>query len=115
MSSAHQLRVLKLYRHSLKNLLSWTVDRGMYRQKAMELRARFEATRFEKNIVKATQLVEAGEAELDEIKHPNPYVGRRLNPAWPAHSVSPWVFLCANGHAVAFRSPHIIGRYQMGA
>jgi len=43
MSSAHVLRVKKLYRHSLKNLLNWCVHRDLWIKKGFDLRAEFEA------------------------------------------------------------------------
>lgn len=40
-------QVARLYRNSLKTLLSWAVDRDIFNEKAMELRARFDASRGE--------------------------------------------------------------------
>lgn len=39
------LQVARLYRDSLKTLLSWVVDRDIFNEKATELRARFDANR----------------------------------------------------------------------
>ena len=40
-------QVARLYRNCLKTLLSWAVDRDIFNEKAMELRARFDASRGE--------------------------------------------------------------------
>jgi hypothetical protein len=42
---SHNQKVARLYRHSLKTLLSWAVDRDIFNEKATELRARFDANR----------------------------------------------------------------------
>ena len=34
-----------LYRHSLKNLASWAIDRDVFNEEATKLRARFDANR----------------------------------------------------------------------
>ena len=39
------LQVARLYRNSLKTLLSWAVDRDIFNEKATELRARFDSSR----------------------------------------------------------------------
>ena len=38
-------QVARLYRHSLKALISWAIDRDVINEKATELRARFDANR----------------------------------------------------------------------
>jgi hypothetical protein len=37
--------VAHLYRHSLRCLLSWTIDRDIFNEAATELRSRFDANR----------------------------------------------------------------------
>jgi hypothetical protein len=38
-------QVAHLYRHSLRCLLSWTIDRDLFNEGAAELRSRFDANR----------------------------------------------------------------------
>lgn len=45
-SSAHRLYVKSLYRRTLKNELDWIVRRDIWRAKALQVRAEFEANRF---------------------------------------------------------------------
>uniref|UniRef100_A0A6S9VBV5 NADH dehydrogenase [ubiquinone] 1 beta subcomplex subunit 9 n=1 Tax=Emiliania huxleyi TaxID=2903 RepID=A0A6S9VBV5_EMIHU len=73
MSSAHVLRVKKLYRHSLKNLLNWCVHRDLWIKKGFDLRAEFEANRHVQDAKQVEKLVAAGEAKLKAMMHPDPY------------------------------------------
>lgn len=70
----HAQRVTRLYRRSLKHMLSWTVERALWRQEALELRARFDANKGIKDVRKAAQLLEEGEKEFQENIHPDPYI-----------------------------------------
>jgi NADH dehydrogenase (ubiquinone) 1 beta subcomplex subunit 9 len=44
-SAAHRFYVKSLYKRFLKNELDWTVNRQVWRWKAMQIRAEFEANR----------------------------------------------------------------------
>ena len=67
-------RVTRLYRNSLKHLLSWTIDRQAWRGEALGLRARFDEHKHEKDLNKAIKLIEDGEEEFHFYKHPDPYI-----------------------------------------
>jgi len=69
----HAQRVTRLYRRSLKHLLSWCVDREYWRQEALQLRDRFDVNR-DVSIKQGTLLLEEGEREFEKNKHPNPYI-----------------------------------------
>lgn len=71
---SHSQRVIRLYRNSLKHLLSWAIDRGVWREEAVVLRARFDANKDLKDMGKARKLLEDGEAEFQFYKHPDPYI-----------------------------------------
>eukprot|EP00056_Hartaetosiga_gracilis_P021238 m.23328 g.23328 ORF g.23328 m.23328 type:complete len:99 (+) comp8964_c0_seq1:47-343(+) len=71
--STHTARVLRLYRHALKDSKSWCIDRAFWREEALALRARFEKNRNERNTIVAQKLLEQGEAEFESNKHPDPY------------------------------------------
>lgn len=70
----HSQRVTRLYRNSLKHLLSWTIDRQTWRVKALELRAKFDEHKDEMDYNKAVRLLEAGEKDFEYFKHPDPYI-----------------------------------------
>ena len=62
----------RLYRHSLKTLSSWAIDRDVFNDQATQLRARFDATRGS-NPAAASRLLREGRDELFEFMHPDPY------------------------------------------
>ena len=70
----HRQRVLRLYKRAQRHLESWVVFRDVYRYEACLLRARFDEHKNEKDMVKATKLLMAGEMEFWENQHPEPYV-----------------------------------------
>ena len=73
---SHAQKVTRLYRKSLKHLLSWTIDRALWRQQALELRARFDAHKDLRDMKKAVHLLEDGEEEFNYLKHPDPYISK---------------------------------------
>jgi NADH dehydrogenase (ubiquinone) 1 beta subcomplex subunit 9 len=66
-------QVARLYRHSLKLLLSWAIDRDIFNDEATKIRARFDANR---GVSKSTasRLLMEGEDEAFLFTHPDPYV-----------------------------------------
>ncbi|NWX87303.1 NDUB9 dehydrogenase, partial [Nothoprocta pentlandii] len=70
----HQQKVLRLYKKSLRHLESWCIHRDKYRYFAVLLRAQFDQHKHEKDMVKATELLKAGEQEFWERQHPQPYI-----------------------------------------
>jgi hypothetical protein len=80
--ASHTLRVTRLYRASLKNLMNWTVWRELWIEKGFELRAKFDANKHITDPRKIEKLLSAGEAELKALAHPDPYT--RARPAAPA-------------------------------
>ena len=95
MSSAHVIRVKKLYRHGLKCLHNWTVHRDLYISKGFELRAEFDAQKLVTNPSVVEKLVSDGEAKLVTYAHPSPYT--RALP--PAHTARMRRTHCGNHHA----------------
>ena len=57
----HTQRVLRLYRRSLKNALSWEVNRKLYRIQALQIRERFEKNRNVTNMELANQILQEAE------------------------------------------------------
>uniref|UniRef100_A0A665UKA2 NADH dehydrogenase [ubiquinone] 1 beta subcomplex subunit 9 n=1 Tax=Echeneis naucrates TaxID=173247 RepID=A0A665UKA2_ECHNA len=66
----HQQKVLRLYKKSLRHLESWCIFRDKYRFYACMLRARFDENKNEKDMVKATMMLKAGEEEFWTNQHP---------------------------------------------
>ena len=77
---AHSLRVMKLYRHSLKNLMNWAVHRDLFIERGFELRAQFDANKGITDAKLIERAVSAGEAKLAEFTHPDPYTRTRRRP-----------------------------------
>ena len=72
-SSAHVVRVKRLYRQGLKCLQNWAVHRDLFIIKGLEMRAEFEAHRLVSNPSIVEKLVSDGEAKLVTYEHPAPY------------------------------------------
>ena len=70
----HAQKVTRLYRKSLKNMLSWTIVRQVWREDAVELRAIFDENKHV-DVAEATRLLEKGEKIYERHKHPDPYIG----------------------------------------
>lgn len=70
----HAQKVTRLYRKSLKHLLSWKIYRSAWRLEALDLRSIFDENKKIKDVAKATSLLEQGEACFNMWKHPDPYI-----------------------------------------
>jgi len=64
--------VARLYRHSLKTLSSWTIDRHVFNAEATKLRAEFDAQRGV-NMAAAARLLQEGKDRLFANMHPDIY------------------------------------------
>mmetsp|Transcript_1813 Transcript_1813/g.2731 ORF Transcript_1813/g.2731 Transcript_1813/m.2731 type:complete len:154 (-) Transcript_1813:323-784(-) len=64
--------VARLYRHSLRSLLSWCIDREIFNEEASKIRAEFDAERGV-NASRAIRLLKEGQAKLYAHTHPDPY------------------------------------------
>eukprot|EP00546_Thalassionema_frauenfeldii_P007786 CAMPEP_0178922536 /NCGR_PEP_ID=MMETSP0786-20121207/16211_1 /TAXON_ID=186022 /ORGANISM="Thalassionema frauenfeldii, Strain CCMP 1798" /LENGTH=165 /DNA_ID=CAMNT_0020596917 /DNA_START=45 /DNA_END=542 /DNA_ORIENTATION=- len=69
----HNQQVARLYRHGLKTLSSWAIDREVFLDEATKLRARFDANRGISGS-NASRLLLEGQQELQDNTHPDPYV-----------------------------------------
>ena len=93
---SHAQRVTRLYRHALKNSLSWCMDRATWREEALRIRARFDANKAVQDRRLAVALVQQGEDELQNKLHPDPYLGQNTIPtAFPLFSIAVAVALCS--------------------
>ena len=75
----HAQRVTRLYRRSMKHLLSWCVEREIWRKEAMKLRAEFDHFKHETDRSKIAALLEEGEERFRRQAHPDPYISMFLN------------------------------------
>ena len=73
---SHSQQVCRLYRKSLKHLLSWTVRRDVWRQEAVLLRAWFDQNKDVTNMREAKQQLAEGEKIFWEYQHPEPYISK---------------------------------------
>merc|ERR1712144_159687 len=71
---AHKTRVIRLYRHSLKQMMSWAVQRTLIYEEMANIRSQFEANKNVATLAEAEQLVESGEKYLASKAHPDPYI-----------------------------------------
>lgn len=71
---AHRLQVQSLYKRSLKLSLDWYIQRDLWRQKALAIRAQFEQNKHVTNPRQIQQLVQNAEKELESWAHPDPYL-----------------------------------------
>ncbi|CAK0782715.1 hypothetical protein CVIRNUC_005910 [Coccomyxa viridis] len=67
-------QVKRLYRHSLKNLLSWAIRRDIFFEEADQLRGEFEKHKDVSDVGQIGRLIQKGEAKLKEYQHPDPYI-----------------------------------------
>eukprot|EP01137_Pigoraptor_chileana_P008727 Opistho-2@55970 len=73
MWTGHQVRVMRLYRNSLKCIRDWAMVRPVYRQEALKLRVAFEENRGVTDFGKTDRIVARGEDMLKYFEHPDPY------------------------------------------
>ncbi|KAF7731805.1 hypothetical protein EC973_008320 [Apophysomyces ossiformis] len=71
--NAHRLHVQSLYKRSLKLSLDWYIQRDLWRQKALHIRAQFEANKHVTNPKELQALLKQTEKTLQEWAHPDPY------------------------------------------
>lgn len=70
----HKQRATRLYRRSMRLLISWTGDRELYLSEAEKIRAAFDATKhLDPSSGLAARLLREGEEKAAEFVHPDPY------------------------------------------
>ncbi|ORY34902.1 hypothetical protein BCR39DRAFT_515479 [Naematelia encephala] len=72
-SAAHRSYVKSLYRRILKNELDWVIRRDIWRQRAIEIRAKFDRNRNIADPRALALVLEQAEADLAKKLHPDPY------------------------------------------
>ena len=73
----HHQRVTRLYRDSLKHLLSWTMNREAWREQAVLLREKFDDNKSLTDRHKIEKVLRDGEAQFEEWRHPAPYIRKK--------------------------------------
>ncbi|CAK9297884.1 unnamed protein product [Gordionus sp. m RMFG-2023] len=71
---SHRQRVCRLYKQSLKTLRDHYDLYYLWRYHAVVLRARFDANKDVIDMIKAKQLLMAGERECHKYRHPQPLI-----------------------------------------
>ncbi|KAI8388778.1 uncharacterized protein BYT42DRAFT_544013 [Radiomyces spectabilis] len=71
--NAHRLHVQSLYKRSLKLSLDWYIQRDVWRQKALDIRAQFERNKHVTSTKELQALIKKTEQELEAWAHPDPY------------------------------------------
>ncbi|CAH1780491.1 unnamed protein product [Owenia fusiformis] len=72
-AASHAQKVCSLYKKALRECQNWHYFPHLYRYHQVVMRARFDENKDVVDMVKAKQLLEEGEAELWERKHPQPF------------------------------------------
>lgn len=72
----HQQRVTRLYRNSLKHLLSWTMSREIWRPHAVVMRSQFDENKHLTDRVQIEKVLQEAEAKFEYFRHPAPYIGK---------------------------------------
>jgi NADH dehydrogenase (ubiquinone) 1 beta subcomplex subunit 9 len=65
--------VQHLYRRALKSALDWTIQRPIWREKAIEIRVQFERNRDVKDPRAVARLLQQAEETVAALEHPDPY------------------------------------------
>ncbi|EJU06569.1 hypothetical protein DACRYDRAFT_103515 [Dacryopinax primogenitus] len=73
-AAAHRLRVKTLYKAMLKDSLDWTIQRDLWRTKAIEIRAMFERNMKIQDPRRVEILMQEAEAAYEKNKHPDPLI-----------------------------------------
>ncbi len=68
----HSQQVARLYRQSLRLLLSWCIDREIFNQEASSIRSQFDSNR-NVSLAAAQRLLREGQESLVTYTHPDPY------------------------------------------
>ncbi|KAL1664329.1 hypothetical protein GGF50DRAFT_88770 [Schizophyllum commune] len=96
-SSAHRYYVKSLYKRMLKDALDWTIQRDIWRMKAMQIRAEFDANRHVTEPRQLSALLAKAEARLKAGQHPDPVIPPKFpgGTQWernapPAHTKPPY-------------------------
>ena len=70
---SHSQRVCRLYKRAIRTTEDWCDNKAAFRYHATLMRARFDATRDEKDYRKLAAMLEEGEEELWREQHPQPF------------------------------------------
>ncbi|KAL4855791.1 NADH dehydrogenase [ubiquinone] 1 beta subcomplex subunit 9 [Chlorella vulgaris] len=73
-TALQRIRAIHLYRHGLKNMLSWAVRREVFYVEQEKMRAEFEQHTSLTDPIQIERALERGEARLRENLHPDPYI-----------------------------------------
>ncbi|GAX84417.1 hypothetical protein CEUSTIGMA_g11838.t1 [Chlamydomonas eustigma] len=84
----HRLRVMRMYRTGLKELLNWSASRHHWYPRAAALRQEFEQNKDETDREQIYKLVDTGENLLSRFRHWEPIIKPEV-PGGTAYSINP--------------------------
>ncbi|KAG1671073.1 hypothetical protein FOA52_000745 [Chlamydomonas sp. UWO 241] len=84
----HKLRVMRMYRYGLRELLNWSMSRHHWYPRATQLREEFEVNRAVTDRAEQFKLVEHGENLLSRFRHWEPIIRPEM-PGGTAYSINP--------------------------
>eukprot|EP00195_Chlamydomonas_chlamydogama_P015528 CAMPEP_0202900248 /NCGR_PEP_ID=MMETSP1392-20130828/10586_1 /ASSEMBLY_ACC=CAM_ASM_000868 /TAXON_ID=225041 /ORGANISM="Chlamydomonas chlamydogama, Strain SAG 11-48b" /LENGTH=119 /DNA_ID=CAMNT_0049586597 /DNA_START=125 /DNA_END=484 /DNA_ORIENTATION=+ len=84
----HKLRVMRMYRYGLRELLNWSQNRQHWYPRAHALRAEFESNKGLNDREQIRKVVEHGEDLLSRFKHWEPLIRPEI-PGGTAYSINP--------------------------
>ncbi|PVF96353.1 hypothetical protein CPB86DRAFT_515910 [Serendipita vermifera] len=76
--SLHRAYVKSLYKRYLTNALNWAVQRDVWRQQALQIRAEFERHKNESDPAVIAKVLGEAEAKLAAKLHPDPYISAKF-------------------------------------
>lgn len=77
-NDAHRLYVKSLYKRYLTNALNWAVQRDVWRQQALEIRAEFDKHKNESDPKLVQKYLADAESKLAARIHPDPYISAKF-------------------------------------
>mmetsp|Transcript_2210 Transcript_2210/g.5625 ORF Transcript_2210/g.5625 Transcript_2210/m.5625 type:complete len:124 (-) Transcript_2210:476-847(-) len=84
----HRLRVMRMYRYGLRELLNWSANRHEWYPRAHALRAEFEANKAITDRTEIGKMVELGEDLISRFRHWEPVLRPEV-PGGTAYSINP--------------------------
>ncbi|KAK9829644.1 hypothetical protein WJX72_007056 [[Myrmecia] bisecta] len=74
LAANQHIRTVRLYRHTLKTILSWAVDRELWFSEVERVRAEFYKNSNVTDVNQRERLLVKGQEKLREFQHPDPYI-----------------------------------------
>eukprot|EP01033_Poteriospumella_lacustris_P006026 gene6026-4326_t len=95
---SHQQEIMRLYRHALRNIVSWSESRDVFNETATKIRAEFNANKhWPVDSAQTRTLIKDAQQRLFDATHPDPVIQAYMpggslfmrNPAPPLEALFP--------------------------